>query len=49
MISGRKPFYGERAVFEANELDPREWLVIKVKGNILEIRNRKTDEIREIS
>ena len=48
MKAGRKPSYNERKILEANGLDAREWLIIKIKAKSIELRHREKGNTIEI-
>ena len=48
-VRGRKPTYEERKILLRNELNTYDWLVTKSTPTFLELVNRKTSEVIQIT
>lgn len=48
-MQGKKPTYQQRKLLEKEGLDPMDYLVQKIKKDSIQLINRNTGEVKEIS
>ena len=48
-MQGKKPTYQQRKLLEKAGLDPRDYLIQKIKADTLQVIHRSTGEVKEIS